>query len=39
MSEWILSYYRSLRLKWGCSKDLRCHPFFAVVVSVVADFA
>ena len=27
-----------MRLKWGCTKDLDCHPF-AVVVDVVTEFA
>ena len=27
-SELILSCQRSLRLKWGCTKDLRCRIFF-----------
>ena len=26
--EWILSCYRSLRLKWGCTNDLCCHCLF-----------
>ena len=26
--EWILSCQRSLRLKWGCTKDLCCRIFF-----------
>ena len=38
-SEWILSNQRSLRLKWGCTKDLYCHHFFAVVVDVVTEFS
>ena len=37
-SKWIVSCQRSLRLKWGCTKDLCCHLFlFAVVVDVVTD--
>ena len=27
-SELILSCQRSLRLKWGCTKDLCCHLYF-----------
>ena len=27
-SEWILSCQRSLRLKWGCTKDLSCNILF-----------
>ena len=27
-SEWILSCQRSLRLKWGCIKNLCCHLLF-----------
>ena len=37
-SERILSCERSLRLKWGCTKDLCCH-LFVVVVDVVIEFA
>ena len=37
--EWILICQRSLRLKWGCTKDPCCHPFLAVVVDVVTEFA
>ena len=38
--KWILSCQWSLRLKWGCTNDLCCHPFlFAVVVDVVSEFA
>ena len=36
-SEWILCCQRSLRLKWGCTKDLSCHLFLAVVVDVVTE--
>ena len=38
VNEWILSCQRSLRLKWGCTKDLCCQ-LFAVVVDVVTEFA
>ena len=38
-SEWILSCQRSLRLKWGCTKDLCSHIFLAFVVDVVNEFA
>ena len=37
--EWIFSCQKSLRLKWGWTKDLCCHLFFAVVVDVVTEFA
>ena len=34
----ILSCQRSLRLKWGCTKDLCYHLFFfAVVVDIVSE--
>ena len=36
--ELILSCQRSLKLKWGCIKDL-CRYLFAVVVDTVAEFA
>ena len=33
-SEWILSCQRSVRLRWGCTKDLCCH-FFAVAMDFI----
>ena len=39
-SEWILNCQWSLRLEWGCMKDLCCHLFlFAVVMSIVTELA
>ena len=37
-SEWILCCQRSLRLKWGCIKDLSSFHF-ALVVDVVTELA
>ena len=37
-SELILSCQRSLRLMWGCTKDLCCH-LFSVEVDVATEFA
>ena len=38
-SQWILECQRSLRLKWGCTKDQCCHIFSAVIVDVVTEYA
>ena len=35
---WILSCQRSLRLMWGCTKDLCCHILLCNEVKTIMEF-